>query len=401
MRHISKGLISCLQLTVCRRFYIVYDQSVDVKFCDAYDTLGLKDAHSASPQQIRDAFIQKAKELRANERQLRDLISAFVLLSNPRSKTVYDEYKCGKTEQNLGLAGECNANFDVQHQQFMFSDQSCTQKLWEGNAQMSSCKEERNVPSRGKDVRLQLNLTFGEVAEGCTKEIRYHRLGRCKRCRGAGVSNSRVEPCPQCFGRGWNELPSGTYLVRRSCLHCEGKGVKPLPKCKVCTGSRTHQAEAEEMVKVDSSSWETSCLRVRGGGDCGTHGGPTGDLVVDLVIQEHPFFCRDGYDLHVCVPITLSTALLGGYISVPTLEGSQQIYVANINEVIELKKKGLKKKECEIGSLYVHVAPLIPNGSCLSGRQRHCIEDFSCDCNESQDSFADLKKKFSHWFAAV
>jgi molecular chaperone DnaJ len=234
------------------------------------------------------------------------------------------------------------------------------------------------APARGEDIHLVLDLSFEEALGGASRECHYHREGACPECHGRRwATGSPVEICHGCRGRGVVEVPHGPWTVRRLCPTCEGEGESGRERCRSCRG-RGHVPVAEKrVVRVGAGSASGSRLVVAGAGQPGRRGGAPGDLVVTLKVQPHPLLERRGQNLYVTVPVTLSQAVLGGPVPVPTAEGRAMLRLppgTQGGQVFSLRGKGVPSPHGARGDLHVTVTVTLPSGE--DPRVRRAMAEF-------------------------
>ena len=157
--------------------------------------------------------------------------------------------------------------------------------------------------------------------------FRFPRQETCETCNGNGAApGSKPTTCPQCQGRGQLRYQQGFFTVARTCGQCRGTGSVIAKPCATCRGSGRVQKERKLTVRIPAGIATGQRLRLTGEGEAGPSGGPPGDLYVVIHVQEHPFFQRDGNDLHCEIPLHFTTLALGGEIRVPTLDGRGAVH---------------------------------------------------------------------------
>ncbi len=219
---------------------------------------------------------------------------------------------------------------------------------------------------RGDDLHYPLDLAFADAARGLSLALEISRLSPCPTC---GATGSRQDAasvtCDRCGGTGslWRE---GSPPTLDSCLACEGSGQRVVDPCPVCRGRGVSPALASVPVTIPPGVDTGAQLKIRGQGHSGPFGGPRGDLIVITRVALHPFFVRKGDNLHCEVPVSLTEAVLGARIQVPTLEGSVTLVFppgTQSGQIFRLRGKGLPRLDGERrGDLYVAVKVVIPRG---------------------------------------
>ncbi len=175
---------------------------------------------------------------------------------------------------------------------------------------------------RGRDLKCDVTLTLEEAAKGTTKTIKLKRNEFCPSCNGRGAPPGGEAVCPRCGGTGVMSRSSGFFTIRTTCDGCNGAGRIIRRPCTSCGGRGMTRVEREVTVKIPAGVAEGNRIRIAGEGEPGEPGGPHGDLYCFIHIKKHPFFERVNNDLLCEVPISFTTATLGGKVEVPSLEGT-------------------------------------------------------------------------------
>jgi molecular chaperone DnaJ len=186
-------------------------------------------------------------------------------------------------------------------------------------------------------------------------------MSTCKPCNGSGAKKgTQPSSCGTCQGHGQVRMQQGFFSVQQTCPNCEGTGKTIKDHCLDCRGSGRTEISKTLSVKIPSGVDEGDRIRLSGEGEAGLNGGPTGDLYVVVGLKPHAIFERDGANLHCEMPISFSTAALGGHLEVPTLDGNAKIKIpaeTQTGATFRLKGKGVKPvRESNYGDLHCHVA---------------------------------------------
>lgn len=219
-------------------------------------------------------------------------------------------------------------------------------------------------PRRGASLESRLEVTFEEMARGVTRTVVVHRREACESCKGGGSKDGRPPVrCRRCGGGGYETLSQGFFSVRRPCAACGGEGMIIEDPCPACDGMGLQARKREVSVTIPAGIEDGLVVPVRGEGEAGPRGGPAGDLHCVVRVQEHDLFVRsprDPADLFVEVPVPVSTALLGGRIEVPTLDGIESLPLDAGTEpgaTLRVRGAGLPRlQRSGRGNLYVRVA---------------------------------------------
>ncbi|MGH8725840.1 MAG: molecular chaperone DnaJ, partial [Burkholderiales bacterium] len=246
-----------------------------------------------------------------------------------------------------------------------------------------------------------LELALEQAAHGFETRIRIPALQSCETCKGSGARpGSRPAACPACRGAGQVRVSQGPFSIAQTCPRCHGSGsVIPNP-CAACSGTGRIKLQKTLAVKIPAGVDEGDRVRLSGEGEPGVNGGPPGDLYVQVHVKPHTVFQRDHDDLHCEMPISITTAALGGEIAIPTLDGSAKVRVpgeTQSGKTLRLKGKGIKGvRSHEPGDLFCHVVVETPVS--LTSRQRELLREF--DSISAQDS-ARHNPRAKGWFDKV
>ena len=342
---------------------------------DYYEVLGVP--RSASAEEIKRAFRQLARDYHpdvsqdphASER-FKEINEAYQVIGDPERRGLYDRTgQVGPPLRDPGGFGPFGGTpFDDIFDMFFGRERSAGGEPG---------------PERGSDLRVRLEVTVEEAAQGVERLITITREETCSICFGTGAAKgSTPEACPTCRGAGQvrysRRTAFGSFAQVTTCPKCGGAGkVIPHP-CKECRGSGRVRAKREITVNVPAGVEDGTRLRLQGEGEAGMRGGERGDLYVDLSIAPHPVFARDGRDLHCEVPVSMTQATLGDQIEVPTLEGPVSLTVnpgLQPGSTTTLRGKGVPSLRNGRGDLIVHFKVVIPEE--LTKEQERLLLQFS------------------------
>jgi molecular chaperone DnaJ len=317
---------------------------------DYYQLLGV--SRAADTDDIKKAYRQLALQYHPDrnqgskeaEERFKEVTQAYEVLRDPEKRALYDRYG----EQGLkGRAGASNFDFGDAIEIFMrdFGGFSGLEDLFG----MRGARTQRSTHRRGQTVRIRLTLTLAEVAKGTSKTVRVALLDQCARCGGSGAEpGTSPTTCRVCEGSGEERMVQrsvfGQFVSVQPCRTCQGEGRIIEKPCSACSGEGRTRNEKEIDIEVPAGVTSENFLTLRGKGSAGPRGGPRGDLVVLLEIQEDARFVREGSDLVHELPVTFAQAALGDEIEVPTIEGAARVKVpAGIQsgEMLTLKGLGL------------------------------------------------------------
>ena len=347
-----------------------------VKRC-YYETLSIE--RTASDGDIKVAFRKQAMQWHPDrnpgdkdaEHRFKELNEAYEVLKDPDKRAAYDRFGHAAFEHG-GMGGAAHgfgADFGT-----TFSD------LFEGIFGMSAGRGRGSGRERGADLRYNMEITLQEAYAGKAAQIRIPTSVTCEACSGGGArSGTKPKACPMCAGHGKIRHSQGFFTLERTCPNCQGRGQVIDNPCGSCAGSGRVTRERMLSVNIPSGVEDGTRIRLAGEGEAGVRGGPAGDLYIFLSIGEHPFFQREGADLHCRVPVSMVTAALGGDFEVPTIDGGKtRVKVPEGTQSgcrFRLQGKGMPVLRArQTGDMYVQVAVETPQN--LSKKQRELLAEF-------------------------
>jgi molecular chaperone DnaJ len=346
---------------------------------DYYEVLGV--ARTADDDELKRAYRKLALKLHPDknpddrahaEERFKEINEAYQILSDQQRRAAYDRFGHAAFENGAGGMGgfDFTAGFeDILGD--LFGDFFGT-----GRGGRSG----RTRARRGADLQYRLSLSFVEACRGCEKTISIPRLTRCETCDGRGAkAGSAPQTCPQCNGSGQMRFQQGFFSIAKTCAKCGGQGSIITNPCATCGGSGARSVRYTVNVKVPAGVESGSRLKLRGEGEAGERGGPSGDLYVLLDVEEHAIFARDGTDVVCEVPLSIVQAALGTEVEVPTLDGSAKVKVpagTQSGHVFRLRGRGVPDLNgYGTGDELVRVVVETPRK--LSARQRKLLEEFA------------------------
>jgi len=340
---------------------------------DYYEVLGV--ARNASDQEIKSAYRKLALKYHPDKNQgdavaeekFKEAAEAYSVLSDPEKRIRYDRFGHGGMEGFTGFDPTAFGDFgDILGDLFGFGD------LFGGRR--------RAGPERGADLRYDLKIAFTEAAFGVRTKIKIPRQETCTSCDGRGIAKGKSpETCSGCRGAGQVRYQQGFFSISRTCGQCQGSGRIIRDPCETCMGRGRIRNEKTLEIKIPAGVDSGARLRIQGEGEAGARGGPAGDLYVVILVEEHPFFQRQGNNLYCQVPISITQAVLGGEVTVPTLDGEEKIRMpegTQSGSVFRLKNKGIVSLgERGRGDQFVTVNVVIPTK--LTKSQRELFESLA------------------------
>jgi molecular chaperone DnaJ len=303
------------------------------------------------------------------EARFKEINEAYEVLKDPDKRAAYDRFGHAAFENRpAGGPGGFGPDFTS-----AFSD------LFEGIFGMGGARA-RSGRERGADLRYNMEIRLEEAYSGKTAQVRIPTSVTCEACSGSGAkTGTRPKTCPTCAGQGRVRHAQGFFTLERTCPNCQGRGQVIESPCPSCSGSGRVIRERTLSVNIPPGVEDGTRIRLAGEGEAGVRGGPAGDLYIFLSIGAHPFFQREGADLHCRVPISMVTAALGGEFEVPAIDGTNtRVKVPEGTQSgrrFRIHSKGmpvLRNKQC--GDMYVQVVVETPQK--LTKRQRELLAEF-------------------------
>ena len=223
-------------------------------------------------------------------------------------------------------------------------------------------------------------MDFLDAALGTEVTVEVPRVVTCRTCSGSGAKpGTKRTPCPQCGGRGVVSRSHGIFQITTTCPRCQGMKEFVAEVCSGCNGEGRIREKKKLKVKIPPGMDSGTHLVMPGEGNGGTHGGPPGDLYIVMNVRPHDFFQREGYDLHLAVPVSFVQAALGTRFTIPTLKATHELVIppgTQPGEVIRLKGEGVPyPKGQRRGDLLVEVRVVIPRN--LNARQQHLLNELA------------------------
>lgn len=357
---------------------------------DYYEVLGL--GKEAGEAEIKKAYRQKAKELhpdrnpkdrRTAEEEFKRVAEAYEVLSDPQKRAQYDRYGHAGPNQGFTFNDMDFSRARDAYREFGFGGFDDLFDLFFRQGGRSGGRHQR--VRRGENIEYKLRITLEDAAHGTKMTVTVPRLVACEACSGTGMEpGSSKRTCSTCNGRGQIEYRQqsllGSFVNVRVCPECAGAGEVIDTPCNRCHGNARVREKSKISITVPAGVDTGSRLRLRGQGNAGIEGGPSGDLFIVIEVIPHPQFRRDDRDIHSEVTISYAQAALGGEIKTETLWGEESIKVpagTQPGTPFRLRGKGIANvhRGAGKGDHVVEVKVEVPRK--LSGKQRRALEAFA------------------------
>ena len=361
---------------------------------DYYEVLGV--SKTASDAEIKSAFRKLAKKYHPDvskeenaAEKFKECQEAYAVLSDPQKRKQYDQFGHSAFSGN-GAGG--TAGFDFSD--FDFSD--IFGDIF-GSGFGFNTGRSTSRTHRGNDRVIRVELDFMEAVMGTTVPLDLDIYETCSDCDGMGGHGEKT--CPDCHGSGYvarNQATIfGSFMTKTTCPTCHGRGVSFSRICSTCKGQGKVKKHKTLEVKVPAGVDTGNQLRMGGKGEAGVNGGPNGDLYIEFIVKKHPLFVRDGNDIYVRVPISITEAILGAKVEVPTIYGNVVLTVpegTQNNDKQRLKGKGVTDiNSNKKGDMYVIFNVLMPTK--LSKDQKRLFKELDDTNLKNHDDF----KKFNRY----
>ena len=364
---------------------------------DYYEVLGVE--KGATDAEIKSAFRKLAKKYHPDvckeadaEEKFKEAQEAYAVLSDESRRRQYDQFGHAAFDSNGGASGF--GGFDASG--FDFSD--IFDSIF-GNSFGFGSSRGATRSTRGSDKLMRIRLSFEEAAFGCEKTINLDLDTTCSECDGKGGFDE--DRCTTCHGSGTvtqeQRTLFGTFMTKTTCPKCGGLGKSFKEQCNKCRGKGTVRENKNLSVNIPRGVDTGNRLRLSGKGEAGYNGGPNGDLYLEFVVDRHEFYERDGNDIYLEVPITVTEAILGCKKEIPTLYGNVKLTIpagSNSGDKHRIKGKGIDNAN-SYGKGDMYIILKVKNPKKLSKLQKDLLSKLNAtdlDDNEIK-SFNDYVRK--------
>ena len=370
---------------------------------DYYDILGV--SKTATDEEIKRAFRKLAKEYHPDvnktpeaESKFKEIGEAYAVLSDESKRRQYDQFGHAAFD---GAAGGPGGGFNASDidlddilNSFFGGGFSGFGGGFSGFGRGSS-----NKSQKGDDMLLRMKLTFEEAISGCKKEVKIDVTDNCSECDGRGGFDEVT--CSTCGGRGAvlseQRTMFGVMQTQKTCPECKGKKKTYKRVCTNCHGEGTVIKNKTLEVTIPAGVDNGYQLKLSGKGGAGKNGGPSGDIYIEIMVMEHKYFERQGDDIYLEVPVTITEAVLGAKKEIPTIDGNVILEIKPGTQnytKLKLKGKGVKDPNSSaIGNMYVVVNIIIPTK--LSREQKKLFNELDKTELDNSSEFKEFKRSLN------
>ena len=368
---------------------------------DYYDVLGV--SKTATEDEIKKAYRSLAKKYHPDlnpdnkeaEEKFKEVNEAYETLSDQTKRSQYDQFGHAGP-QGFGGAGGFSGGFDG------FGGINDIFEAFFGGGRRGGSAAQSTRPRQGDDIEQTITIDFMESINGCKRLIKVNVEEECSACGGSGAySKKDINVCSRCHGRGSVVVEQnsifGRVQTQTACPKCGGKGQEITRKCDSCGGKGRVRKSKDITVTIPAGISDGMSMRLEGKGYAGYNGGPNGDLYINIRVKPHEEFKREGDDIYLEVPISISQAVLGDSIEVPTVYGNETLKVpagTQSHTKFRLRGKGAKNLRSKInGDQIVTVKIDIPTS--LNSEEKNIFEQLrKAEGKEGESAWGKFKKKF-------
>jgi molecular chaperone DnaJ len=333
----------------------------------------LEVSRNASEREIKKAYRRLAMKYHPDrnsndansEERFKVIQEAYGVLSDEQKRAAYDQFGHAGVDQSRGGGYSDDSFSDV------FGD-----VFGDIFGRSGGGGGRRSQVTRGADLRYNFEMTLENAVSGMETKIKIPTSVSCSGCKGSGSKTGATAICTTCAGHGQVRMQQGMFSVQQTCPTCRGGGSVIKDPCGQCRGTGKTKEQKTLSVKIPAGVDTGDRIRLGGEGEAGDHGGPAGDLYVQVSVRDHAIFTRDGADLYCEMPISFAVAALGGELEVPTLSGKVKLKIpaeTQTGKMFRLRGKGVKPvRGGAVGDLMCRVNVETPVN--LTSEQKHLIE---------------------------
>ena len=361
---------------------------------DFYEVLGV--SKTATDEELKKAYRKLAKKYHPDmnpgdkeaEAKFKEVNEAYEVLSDKDKRAKYDQFGHAGVDPNFGAGGYGGGGFDMGDIDLGDLFGSFFGGGFGGGG--FGGQQRASTPQRGESLRANLTISFEEAAFGCKKEIELSRTEECQDCHGSGCQpGTTAEVCPDCRGAGVVRIQRGgggfAFTSTAPCQRCRGTGKIIHSPCKSCGGAGVTRKKRRIEVNIPAGINEGQAISVRGQGNAGKNGGPSGDLIVGIRIKPSPIFQRDGSTVLYEQTVSFYQAAMGAELEIPTIDGKVKWNLpagTQPGTTFRLKGKGIPTLQGRgRGDQYVTVKVKVPVN--LNAEQKEALRAFGAAMGEA------------------
>ncbi len=371
---------------------------------DYYEVLGV--SKTATQDEIKSAYRTLAKKYHPDlnhspdaPAKFKEVTQAYEVLSDPQKRQQYDQFGKAAFENNgaNGFNGFNSANMNADD----FGDINDIFAQFFGGGSSNSSRRRSNVPHKGRDKVVRVKLSFDQAVNGTKVDIPLDYIATCPDCHGTGArSADDIQTCPTCRGTGRVRTRTNTIFGMMEsegvCPDCGGSGKRVTAKCPTCHGAGKIRKNETITVNIPNGVDTGDNIKIDNKGEAGNNGGPNGDLIIQIEVAPSQTFTRKGGDVYINVPISVSDALLGATVTVPSVRGDCDLVIppcSEPNTVLKMRQVGIRLPNGRIGDQYVTLNVKFPKN--LNNEQKDLINKFADQEENKHDGpFSWLKHTF-------
>ncbi|MSU90694.1 molecular chaperone DnaJ [Rhodobacteraceae bacterium 2CG4] len=372
---------------------------------DYYDILGV--GRNADADELKKAYRRKAKELHPDrnsdnpnaEAQFKEVNEAYDVLKDAEKKAAYDRFGHAAFENGSNGPRGAGGGFHPGGADFASAFSDVFDDLFGNFASGGGRPGGGQRARRGADLRYNLKISLQDAYRGKQTRLSVPTSIACDVCAGTGAEGgSEPATCPTCSGMGKVRAQQGFFTVERTCPTCAGKGQIIKDPCVACGGAGRVEKDRSLSVNIPPGVETGTRIRLAGEGEAGLRGGPSGDLYIFIEVEDHPIFERDGANLFCRIPVSMTTAALGGELEAPNIDGGRsRVKVpagVQSGKQLRLRAKGMPMlRGTGFGDLYIELAVETPVN--LTPKQKDLLKEFEAggknNSPESQDFFSKVR----------
>lgn len=369
---------------------------------DYYEVLGVD--KNATQDEIKSAYRKLAKKYHPDinkspdaPAKFKEATEAYEVLGDPDKRKQYDQFGMAAFDNN-GQNGFQNG-FNGFQSNADFSDFGDLGDIFSQFFGGGSSSRSRSVPRRGEDRIAETTISFDEAVRGTKVDVKVSYVAACPDCHGTGAETpDDIKTCPTCHGTGRVRTRRTTIFgmmeSEEVCPDCHGTGKKITSRCHTCRGTGQVRQEETITINIPHGIDNGDRIKISGKGEPGVNGGPNGDLILVVHVSPSQKFVRKGADIYYNVPISVSDALLGAVVTVPTVTGEVDLTIPSCCEpgtILKMAKQGMTMPNGKVGDQYVTVNVKFPKS--LTAEQKELVQQFDSAEQKKGGIFNWLKRK--------